>query len=93
MTDVEKAAKLEHCVELLQRYVRVLRDEEIDYTGFGLWQIFCNNLETANDCKVITKSQYEWFKKWNDEAVAKAIAKRDNDEAVAKTERDKSQGV
>jgi hypothetical protein len=86
MTDIEKAEKLEHSIELLQRYVRVLRDEEIDYTGLGLWQIFCNSL-IAVDCKVITKSQYEWFKKRSDEEYAKAVAERD---AAEKEKRNKA---
>lgn len=52
-----KAIKLEHARDLLDRYIRCVKGEEMDYTGRGLWNIFCHALEDATGCKVISNGQ------------------------------------
>ncbi len=71
----ELADRLEHCVVLLQHHIRCLRGEETDMTGLGLGQIFRNALEYADDCKVIEKYQWEYYKKlcFEDEERKKAV--------------------
>jgi hypothetical protein len=51
--------KLEGCEQLLHEYIRCLRGEEQDLTGFGMRMIFFQNLESALDVRVITEEQWE----------------------------------
>jgi len=52
---------LEHCVVLLQKLSRCMKGEEVDYTGLGMWRIFCNALERTMNCRVITEEQWAAF--------------------------------
>lgn len=55
----KQADDLEHCVMLLNRYIKVLRGEHEDLTGFGLWKIFVTNLEIAANVRVVSKEAWE----------------------------------
>lgn len=61
MTDEKRIQLLEYCVKDLQKYIKVIKGEEQDLTGLGLWRLFCNSLERAMECKVITLDQWEAF--------------------------------
>jgi hypothetical protein len=63
----EAGTKLELCVALLQKLSRCMKGEEVDHTGLGLWRIFCNNLEYAMKCRVITEEQWQAFLEMQDE--------------------------
>ena len=53
---------LEHAAETLLKYVAVLRGQQPDFTGLGLWQIFQNQLEHAANVHVITEEQWQALK-------------------------------
>jgi hypothetical protein len=52
---------LEEVAAAMCHYARVLRGEEVDYTGRGQWAILCGHLEEVMGVKVITKEQYSAF--------------------------------
>lgn len=53
--------QLENCINLLQEFSCCLKGEKIDYTGLGLWRIFCNNLEQIMKCRILTEDQWQYF--------------------------------
>ncbi len=53
--------QLERCILLLQKLSLCMKGEEIDYTGFGMWRIFCDALESVMECRVITEEQWQGF--------------------------------
>ncbi len=58
----QMGAQLEqHCVPLLQKLIRCMKGEEVDHTGLGMWRIFCDSLESAMKCRVITEEQWQGF--------------------------------
>ncbi len=68
----QMGVKLEqHCVPLLQKVARCMKGEEIDYTGFGIWRIFCSSLEHTMQCRVITEEQWQGFLELQEKAYGK----------------------
>lgn len=50
---------LEHAVSLLQRHIRSLRGEEVDWTGLGLQRIALDQIERILGVRII---QEEWYR-------------------------------
>lgn len=45
----------------MNAYAAVLRGERQDLTGFGEWNIICNDIEHVMNVKVITMDQWNTF--------------------------------
>ncbi len=66
--DFDKIAnELDEIAGFFKHFAKIMRGEIQDMTGIGHWRILCGRLERTMDCKVITKEQYEAFKKLSDE--------------------------
>lgn len=53
------ADRLEHCMKLIAGYISVLRGEQQDLTGRGMYNIMESALEDAMDVKIISKDRWE----------------------------------
>jgi hypothetical protein len=64
---LQLAIELDQIAEGFKHLAKVFRGEVIDHTGIGAWRILCNQLGQTMDVSVITKDQYEDYKKLSDE--------------------------
>jgi len=55
------AEKLERSLWNLQRFVRSLKGEIVDLTGFGMERIFLDSLERALDIHILSHHCYDYF--------------------------------
>lgn len=53
--------RLERASETLQKYIKVLKGEEKDFTGVGLYNIFIQQLEMTGTCKILTKEEDDFY--------------------------------
>jgi hypothetical protein len=67
MTQRELADEVDEIAAGFTRYASILRGEAQDLTGLGAWRILCNHIDRVMDCKIISREQYEEFKRLSDE--------------------------
>lgn len=63
VNSMESARILELCILDMQKFIKVLKGEERDLTGLGLWRIISNKLQRAMNCRIITEDQWINFTK------------------------------